>query len=167
MREPLLKMDREKSYPPAWMAWSVWGIGALFYLMGFYQRVAPAVMTAELMREFKIGACRSGESLGFLLLFLRSDAGPNWPPGRFLGTPQAPDCRRSCSGPRHFYLCSGRSVLFWANLGRASHRRICSRGLCGLSEISKSLASPASFCHRLRDGPLFRGVRSRHGRCAA
>ena len=51
--------------PPAWLAWSVWGIAAAFYLTGFYQRVSPAVMTGELMRAFAIGA----KDLGTLSAF--------------------------------------------------------------------------------------------------
>lgn len=54
-----------RGYPPGWLAWSIWGVGALFYLSGFYQRVAPAVMTNELMRDFGIG----GASLGNLSAF--------------------------------------------------------------------------------------------------
>ncbi|MBL0714576.1 MAG: MFS transporter [Desulfosarcina sp.] len=46
--------------PPLRVAWMVWGLGALFYLMGFFQRVAPAVMTDALMREFQIGAAALG-----------------------------------------------------------------------------------------------------------
>jgi sugar phosphate permease len=46
----------EKPDPPALLAWSIWGIAAIFYLTGFYQRVSPAVMTGELMRDFHIGA---------------------------------------------------------------------------------------------------------------
>jgi MFS family permease len=38
----------------------VWGLGASFYLMAFFQRVAPAVMTDTLMREFQIGAAALG-----------------------------------------------------------------------------------------------------------
>ena len=45
-----------KSRAPAWLAWSVWGTAALFYLAGFYLRVSPAVMTNELMRAFAITA---------------------------------------------------------------------------------------------------------------
>ena len=41
---------------PSWLAWSVWGTAALFYLVGFYLRVSPAVMTNELMRAFSITA---------------------------------------------------------------------------------------------------------------
>lgn len=51
--------------PPLRLAWSVWGLGALFYLIGFYQRVAPAVMTAELMSEFKISATALGHLSAF------------------------------------------------------------------------------------------------------
>ena len=42
--------------PPDWLAWSVWGVAAFFYLAGFYLRVSPAVMTTELMRAFNITA---------------------------------------------------------------------------------------------------------------
>ena len=41
---------------PSWLAWSVWGVAAVFYLAGFYLRVSPAVMTTELMRAFNITA---------------------------------------------------------------------------------------------------------------
>lgn len=50
--------------PPLMMAWLIWGLGALFYLAGFFQRVAPAVMTAELMRDFKISASGLGHLSG-------------------------------------------------------------------------------------------------------
>ena len=46
--------------PPAWLAWSVWGIAAAFYLAAFYLRVSPAVMTTELMRDFGITASQLG-----------------------------------------------------------------------------------------------------------
>ena len=50
----------EPKMPPLRLAWMVWGIGALFYLMAFFQRVAPAVMTDALMRDFNIGAAALG-----------------------------------------------------------------------------------------------------------
>ena len=49
-----------KASPPLRVAWLVWGLGALFYLMAFFQRVAPAVMTDALMREFNIGTAALG-----------------------------------------------------------------------------------------------------------
>jgi len=52
-------------HPPLKLAWTVWGLGALFYLFAFYQRVAPAVMTDQLMAEFAIG----GAALGNLSAF--------------------------------------------------------------------------------------------------
>lgn len=57
--------------PPAvtWRSWLVWGIAALFYLTGFYQRVSPAVMTSELMRDFGLGARSLGSLSAFYFYF--------------------------------------------------------------------------------------------------
>lgn len=52
-------------YPPAYLSWVVWGLGAAFYLSGFYQRVAPAVMTDYLMADFNIGAAALGNLSAF------------------------------------------------------------------------------------------------------
>ena len=51
--------------PPEWLSWFVWIIGAVFYLIAFYQRVSPAVMTGELMRDFQIGAKQLGNLSAF------------------------------------------------------------------------------------------------------
>ncbi|MCP4690880.1 MAG: MFS transporter, partial [Desulfobacterales bacterium] len=48
-------MNQSDKYPPLRLSWTVWGLGAILYLIGFYQRVAPAVMTSELMESFHIG----------------------------------------------------------------------------------------------------------------
>ena len=47
--------------PPALVAWSMWGLGVVFYFIGFYQRVAPAVMTGELMRDFSLDGAALGQ----------------------------------------------------------------------------------------------------------
>jgi nitrate/nitrite transporter NarK len=52
-------------FPPAALAWLVWGLGAALYLVAFYQRVAPAVLVQELSREFSL----SGAGLGNLSAF--------------------------------------------------------------------------------------------------
>src|SRR5215472_11856921 len=52
-----------------WRSWLVWGIAALFYLTGFYQRVSPAVMTSELMRDFHMGAKDLGNLSAFYFYF--------------------------------------------------------------------------------------------------
>lgn len=51
--------------PPASLSWAVWGLGASLYLIGFYQRVAPAVMVNELMADFGIGAAALGNLSAF------------------------------------------------------------------------------------------------------
>jgi MFS family permease len=43
----------------------MWGLGAALYLIGFYQRVAPAVITRELMGEFALGAAALGNLAAF------------------------------------------------------------------------------------------------------
>ena len=43
----------------------VWGFGAAFYLLGFFHRVAPAVITGELMRDFQINASSLGNLSAF------------------------------------------------------------------------------------------------------
>jgi len=53
------------NHPPARLAWIVWGLGSLVYLAAFFQRVAPAVMTDQLMAEFSLG----GAALGNLSAF--------------------------------------------------------------------------------------------------
>ncbi|MDA8134210.1 MAG: MFS transporter [Desulfobacteraceae bacterium] len=55
---------QEPGEPPLALAWLIWGLGALFYLAGFFQRVAPAVMTEELMRDFHISASGLGHLSG-------------------------------------------------------------------------------------------------------
>lgn len=50
----------ERVYPPLRLAFAMWGLGAALYLVGFYQRVAPAVITRELMSEFSLGAAALG-----------------------------------------------------------------------------------------------------------
>lgn len=51
--------------PPLRVSWLVWGLGALLYLMGFFYRVAPAVMTEELMSAFSVSAAGLGSLSAF------------------------------------------------------------------------------------------------------
>lgn len=62
----LTSADAARSqYPPSSRAWLVWGLGAAFYLIGFYLRVAPAVITDKLMADFQIGAAALGNLSAF------------------------------------------------------------------------------------------------------
>ncbi len=51
--------------PPASLAWLVWSLGAALYLVAFYQRVAPAVMTRELSAQFGLSAAALGNLSAF------------------------------------------------------------------------------------------------------
>ena len=47
-------------YASPLLGWIMWGLVANLYLVGFFQRVAPAVMVDELMADFQIGAAVLG-----------------------------------------------------------------------------------------------------------
>jgi sugar phosphate permease len=53
------------NYPSLRLSWTIWGLGALLYLIGFYQRVAPGVMTVELMTDFRLNATSMGNLSAF------------------------------------------------------------------------------------------------------
>ena len=55
-----IPQDIHKEFPPVYLAWLVWGCGAALYVLGFFQRVAPAVMTTELTRDFGLTAVGLG-----------------------------------------------------------------------------------------------------------
>ncbi len=52
--------DNSSCLPPVSHAWLTWGLLASLYFVGFFQRVAPAVMVDELMRDFSITATLLG-----------------------------------------------------------------------------------------------------------
>ncbi len=52
--------ERGRCLPPASLAWVTWGLLASLYFVGYFQRVAPAVMVDELMRDFSIAATLLG-----------------------------------------------------------------------------------------------------------
>lgn len=43
-----------QTYAPLWMAWLMWGLVAILYFVGFFQRMAPAVIADDLMRDFHL-----------------------------------------------------------------------------------------------------------------
>ncbi len=49
-----------KTYGPLWLAWLMWGLVALLYCIGFFQRMAPAVIADDLMRDFNLGGALLG-----------------------------------------------------------------------------------------------------------
>ena len=57
--------ERTAAPPPVLLSLLVWSIPAIFYVFAFFLRASSAVMTAELMRSFSIGA----KDLGSLSAF--------------------------------------------------------------------------------------------------
>ena len=53
-------INRSRLFP-----WLVWGLSALFYCYGFFQRVAPSVMVPDLMVEFGVSAAVLGNLSAF------------------------------------------------------------------------------------------------------
>lgn len=51
--------------PPLAVAFAVWGLGAALYFVGFFHRVAPAVITRELALEFGLTAAALGNLSAF------------------------------------------------------------------------------------------------------
>jgi MFS family permease len=103
--------------PPLRMAWTIWGFGALFYLMGFFQRIAPAVMTAELMQEFNISAAALGNLSAFYYYSYVAMQIPTgiladiWGPRRLLSA----GALVAASGILLFAVAPN---IWWANCGR-------------------------------------------------
>ncbi len=108
---------RSTGFPPATLAWSVWGLGALLYLFGFYQRVAPAVLTNELMTDFGLSAAGLGNLSAFYLYSYVAMQIPTgiiadrWGPRRLL----ASGCAVAALGTALFALAPS---VWWANAGR-------------------------------------------------
>jgi MFS family permease len=110
-------LSRASTYPPPWLGWSLWGIGVFLYLMGFYQRVAPAVMTNELMRDFGISAASLGNLSAFYFYAYVAMQIPTgvladrWGPRRLLSAGAVV----AGAGSLLFAMAP---ALIWANLGR-------------------------------------------------
>ena len=61
----MISQNASRNYPPASVAWTMWGLGAALYFIGFYQRVSPAVITAELTDAFTLTAAGLGNLSAF------------------------------------------------------------------------------------------------------
>jgi MFS family permease len=123
--------------PPMTLAWFIWGLGALFYLAGFFQRVAPGVMTHELMRDFHISA----SGLGHLsALYFYSYVAMQIPTGILADTlgPRkllTMGCLVAGTGTLLFSLSS---EFIWAGLGRFLIGGSVAVAFVGLLKLSSS-----------------------------
>lgn len=104
-------------YPPLRLAWLIWSLGSLFYVIGFFHRLAPAVMTQELMRDFDISAAALGNLSAFyfysywLMQIPTGILADSWGPRRLLTF----GALGSAVGAVFFALSPG---VTWACLGR-------------------------------------------------
>jgi MFS family permease len=95
----------------------MWGLASLFYVIGFFHRLAPAVMTQELMRDFDISAAALGNLSGFyfysywLMQIPTGVLADTWGPRRLLTF----GAFGSAAGAVFFALAPG---MIWASLGR-------------------------------------------------
>lgn len=105
------------SFPPARLAWLVWALGAALYLIAFYQRVAPAVITQELSRDFGLSAGSLGNLSAFYFYSYVAVQIPTglladrWGPRRVLAIGAA----LTAAGTLIFALAPS---VAWANAGR-------------------------------------------------
>ena len=56
----MMSSSAHRGYPPLKVAWLMWALGGLLYLLAFFHRIAPAVMTHELAEEFALSAAALG-----------------------------------------------------------------------------------------------------------
>lgn len=99
------------------LSWFIWSLGAVFYLIAFFHRLAPAVMTRELMQDFGIGAAALGNLSAFyfysywLLQVPTGILADIWGPRRLL----AGGALTAAAGAVLFGLAPS---LAWASAGR-------------------------------------------------
>jgi len=114
---PKKGLMNNSAHPPVSLSWLVWGLGAAFYCFGFYQRVAPAVMTDRLMAEFHIGAAALGHLSAFYFYSYVAMQIPTglladrWGPRKMLSAGAA------VAGAGTLVFAAAPSLL-WADLGR-------------------------------------------------
>ncbi|MBN2232400.1 MAG: MFS transporter [Deltaproteobacteria bacterium] len=137
-------MTSERGYPPALMSWSIWGLGAVLYLIGFYQRVAPAVMTTELMRAFDIDAAGLGNLSAFYFysyVAMQTPTGiiaDRWGPRRLL----AAGALVAGVGSLIFGLASN---MVWAGLGRLLIGGSVAVAFVGMLKLAAHWFAPRQF----------------------
>lgn len=106
-----------KLRPPAALAWLMWGLGASLYLIAFFQRVAPAVITGELSRDFGLSAASLGNLSAFYFYSYVAVQVPTglladrWGPRKLLALGAA----ITAAGTLVFALAPN---IYWANGGR-------------------------------------------------
>ncbi|MBW6484773.1 MAG: MFS transporter [Syntrophobacterales bacterium] len=132
------------NYPPPRLAWFMWGLGAVLYLIGFFQRVAPAVITTELMHDFAIGATGLGNLSAFYFysyVFMQVPTGilaDRLGPRRLL----AAGALVAGIGTLFFGLAP---TLFWAGIGRLLIGGSVAVAFVGMLKLAAHWFAPRQF----------------------
>ena len=132
------------SDPPVRLAWTVWGLGAALYLIGFYQRVAPAGMTAELSRAFELSATGLGNLSAFYFYSYVAMQIPTgiladrWGPRRLLSA----GALVASLGTVAFALAGG---LPWAGAGRLLIGASVAVAFVGMLKLAGHWFAPRQF----------------------
>jgi len=143
-------------HPPARLAWTVWGLGAVLYIIGFFQRVAPGVMTAELMGDFNLTAAAMGNLSAFYFYSYVAMQIPtglladSWGPRRLLTA----GALVAGVGSLSFALADG---MFWACAGRLLIGGSVAVAFVAMMKLSSHWMPPRQFA--LASGmALFLGI---------
>ena len=122
----------------------VWGFGALFFLLSFFHRVAPAVITSELMRDFQISAAALGNLSAFYFYSYVAMQIPTgiladrWGPRRLLSL----GALVAAVGAVIFALAPG---IGWAAAGRLLIGGSVAVGFVGLLKLAVNWFPPHRF----------------------
>jgi MFS family permease len=135
---------RSESLPPARLAWTIWGLGAALYIIGFFQRVAPGVMTAELTDDFNLSAAALGNLSAFYFYSYVAMQIPTglladgWGPRRLLTA----GALVAGVGSLCFALAGG---LFWACAGRLLIGGSVAVAFVAMMKLSSHWMAPRQF----------------------
>ena len=147
---------RSATLPPARLAWTVWGLGAALYIIGFFQRVAPGVMTSELMNDFNLTAAALGNLSAFYFYSYVAMQIPtglladSWGPRRLLTA----GALVAGGGSLSFALADG---MFWACAGRLLIGGSVAVAFVAMMKLSSHWMAPRQFA--LASGmALFLGI---------
>jgi MFS family permease len=145
-----------RKFPPASLAWLVWGLGACLYLIAFYQRVAPAVITRELSREFGLSAAALGNLSAFYYysyVVVQIPTGllaDRWGPRRVLALGAAV----TTAGTLVFALAP---TVAWANAGRMAIGAAAGVAFVSMLKLASHWMPPRRFA-MVSGIALFMGV---------
>lgn len=130
--------------PPLYLAWLMWGLGAIFYLLGFYLRVAPAVLADTLMLDFGITAAALGNFSAFyfysyaLMQIPTGILADSWGPRRLLAWGGV----LSGIGTLLFALSP---TILWAYLSRLLIGGSVAVAFVGLLKLASNWIAPRQF----------------------